>query len=163
MKKHQIVAKLYNRNHQAVQEVPLCAVLLDDGRMSADRYDRLVRQLRKASQPAPKAHYWHLETADGLHDTFGGYPASDSRSFVRFGGEEDAPWHAREKSERLLAEKATKYKVLTDEGEHAGATVRDLVSYAAGKRILAVEKRDPWGTYKLHEGSKLRLLELLGN
>lgn len=81
MSKHQIVAKLYNRNHIVVKEVPLCTVLLDDGRMSAERYDRLNRQFFNTVQPAPKSHFWRLETADGLVDTFGGvHPIG----FVRF-------------------------------------------------------------------------------
>lgn len=64
-----------------VQRVELCSVILDENRLSADRYNRLKRQMLKTVKPAPKAHSWRLETAEGLRDTFGGYPAL---SFVRF-------------------------------------------------------------------------------
>lgn len=64
-----------------VQRVELCGVILDEGRMSADRYNRLKRQMNQMVKPAAKAHYWRLETAEGLRDTFGGYPAC---SYVTF-------------------------------------------------------------------------------
>lgn len=65
-----------------VQRVKLCDVILDEGRISADRYNRLKRQMFNSVKPAPKSHYWRLETAEGLRDTFGGYPAA--YPFIRF-------------------------------------------------------------------------------
>lgn len=64
-----------------VQRVELCSVVLDENRMSADRYNRLKLQMNKAVKPAGKGYSWRLETAEGLRDTFGGYPAF---TYVRF-------------------------------------------------------------------------------
>lgn len=75
MTKHEVFVVEYDRHRKAGERVFLCAVQLDDGRMSADRYNRLHRQMVKTVPPPKKAHFLQLETADGLQDTFGGYPA----------------------------------------------------------------------------------------
>lgn len=72
-----VFAVLYDkRTGNPLQRVELCNAILGEGRMSADRYNRLKRQMFKATKPAGKGTYWHIETANNLHDTFGGYPAS---------------------------------------------------------------------------------------
>ena len=58
-----------------VKRVELGKAILDEGRMSARVYDSFKRKLEKECGSAPKAHSWRLETAEGLRDTFGGYPA----------------------------------------------------------------------------------------
>lgn len=58
-----------------IKRIRLCRVQLDDGRMSANRYNRLKRQMREVVENPPRAHYWTLLTEDGRRDTFGGYPA----------------------------------------------------------------------------------------
>lgn len=70
-----------SRTGADVKKVELGRAILDDGRMSARTYDGFKRKLLKECGAAPKAHFWRLETAEGLRDTFGGYPAI---SFVRF-------------------------------------------------------------------------------
>ena len=68
---------------EEVKRVELCNVILDEGRISAQRYNRLKDQMVKVKylNGTPKAHYWSLRTAEGLRDTFGGYPAY---TYVRF-------------------------------------------------------------------------------
>ena len=63
------------RTGEDVKRVELGKAILDDGRMSARTYDAFKRQLDRDHGRAPKAHAWRLETAEGLRDTFGGYPA----------------------------------------------------------------------------------------
>ena len=67
---------------QDVQRVELCNVILDEGRMSCERYNRLKRQMFNTVKPEKKGYRWRLETAEGMRDTFGGYPAYTP--FVRF-------------------------------------------------------------------------------
>lgn len=71
------------RTGEDVQKVELCNVMLDDGMMSAERYNRLKRQMLRTVKAAPKSHYWALVTTEGLRDTFGGYPAFANVSFVK--------------------------------------------------------------------------------
>lgn len=68
--------------NEDVKKIDLCNVILDEGRMSGERYNKLKRQMMNTVSNAPKAHYWRLETAEGLRDTFGGYPAETP--FVKF-------------------------------------------------------------------------------
>ena len=77
-------AVLHNgRTGEDVKKVEICNVILDEyRRMSGERYNKLKREMEKLIKPAPKAHYWRLETAEGLQDTFGGYPAEVP--YVRF-------------------------------------------------------------------------------
>lgn len=70
------------REGKDVRKVEICKVILDENRISGDRYNRLKREMNKLVNPAPKAHYWRLETEEGLRDTFGGYPADVP--YVRF-------------------------------------------------------------------------------
>ncbi len=67
--------------NEVTRRVELCNVILDENRMSADRYNLLKRQMWKTVGQASKGFYWALETTEGLRDTFGGYPA---HGFVRF-------------------------------------------------------------------------------
>ena len=84
--KHEMYAILRNgRIGEDVQKVFLCNVILDEGRMSVERYNKLKRQMWKAVSTAKKGHCWRLETGDGLRDTFGGYPAF---TYVRFAKKE---------------------------------------------------------------------------
>ena len=77
MKKTTMFAILHDgHSGKDIQRVELCNVILDEGRMSPERYNRLKRQMRKTVNPEKKAQYWRLETAEGLRDTFGGYRAS---------------------------------------------------------------------------------------
>ena len=77
-----IYAVLSNgRTGEDVKKVDLGRAILDEGRMSARTYDSFKRKMFKECGAAPKAHSWRLETAEGLRDTFGGFPAIN---FVRF-------------------------------------------------------------------------------
>lgn len=82
--KTEIYAVLHDGHTGAdVQRVELCTVILDEDRMSAERYNRLKRQMLRTVKPAGKSQYWRLETAEGLCDTFGGYPATGNVLFKR--------------------------------------------------------------------------------
>lgn len=81
--KTMIYAILRNgRTGNDVKKVELGEAILDDGRMSARTYDGFKRKMMRECGAAPKAHYWRLETAEGLRDSFGGYPAINFVAFV---------------------------------------------------------------------------------
>lgn len=128
MSKHHIIAKLYNRKRQPVNEIPLGTVLLDDGRMSADRYDRLKRQLFNTAQPAPKAHFWRIETTDGLVDTFGGYPAL---GFVRFAHPDGSP-RDRGNASPIAAARMAAGLTQAQLAEKIGCTQKDISRWEHG-------------------------------
>lgn len=78
-----VFAILHNgRNGNDVKNVKLGEAILEDGKMSARTYDGFKRKMFKECGAAPKAHYWRLETAEGLRDSFGGYPAIADVRFV---------------------------------------------------------------------------------
>ena len=84
MENTKIIAKLYNhRNGQCVRTEVLHTARMEDGYISAAVYDRIKRKLFKFGRE-PKAHSWTIQTEDGREDTFGGYPASDTLSRVKF-------------------------------------------------------------------------------
>lgn len=84
MENVKIIAKLYNhRNGQVVRTEVLHTARMEDGYISAAVYDRIKRKLFKFGRE-PKAHSWTIQTEDGREDTFGGYPASDTLSRVKF-------------------------------------------------------------------------------
>lgn len=64
-----------------VKKVELGKAILDECRISASIYDGFKRKMFKKCGAAPKSHYWRLETAEGLRDSFGGYPAYASVKF----------------------------------------------------------------------------------
>lgn len=71
-------------NGTDVKKYEIGKAILDEGRMSARTYDVLKRKMFKECGAAPKAHYWRIETAEGLRDSFGGYPANGYVSYVKF-------------------------------------------------------------------------------
>lgn len=70
------------RTGDDVKKVELGKAIIYDEKMSARTYDGLKRRMFKECGTAPKAHYWRLETAEGLRDSFGGYPAVGDVKFV---------------------------------------------------------------------------------
>ena len=80
MDKQKIFAtKISNGNE--VARVEIGVAILDEGRVSARKYNELKRAANKAITNVGKGQYIRIVTADGRRDTFGGYPAE---TFVRF-------------------------------------------------------------------------------
>lgn len=69
------------KDGSVVKRIELGVAILDDGRISASKYNSLKRIAFKNIGSLKKGAYFNIVTEDGREDKFGGYPAF---SFVRF-------------------------------------------------------------------------------
>lgn len=79
-----MVTKIYAqiiKSNQILHSQQIGTAVLDENRVSAEKYNALKKAAFKAFPNIKKGCYMSLVTDSGLKDTFGGYPAN---SFVRF-------------------------------------------------------------------------------
>jgi hypothetical protein len=69
------------KGNEVLERKEIGTAKLDEGRLSARKYNELKRALMKECTKKPKNCTWKMVTENGLKDTFGGYPAN---TFVRF-------------------------------------------------------------------------------
>lgn len=80
--KTKIFAQIENRDGVAVKSECIGTAILDDGRVSARKYNALVRTARKVFPDLKKGQRLHLLAEDGGRPSFSGYPCQ--YPFVRF-------------------------------------------------------------------------------
>lgn len=80
-----IIAVLCDKGTE-LKSVEICTAILDENNaVSARKYDEIKRQLWKLEgKTTPKNFHWQIRTAEGLRDTFGGYPATGFLRSVHF-------------------------------------------------------------------------------
>ena len=74
--------KVYNNNIIDRAEVGITVV--NNGTISAIRYDELIKEAIKIFGRPEKMTYYRLVTEDGRRSTFHGYKASDALTLVSF-------------------------------------------------------------------------------
>lgn len=69
------------RNGKVIEIKEIGNAILDEGRISARKYNELKKKALIGIAPRRKGEYVRIVTENGLKDTFGGYPAD---TYVKF-------------------------------------------------------------------------------
>ena len=79
-----MITKIYAqivKSGNVIHSQQIGTAILDENRISAEKYNKIKREAFKAFPEIKKGCYMTIVTDSGLKDTFGGYPA---HTFVRF-------------------------------------------------------------------------------